>query len=412
MLRRGALLFPLLVLLAGASLIREASVGFLSCTEDAWSGLLMRQIRPTAPSAVTLVEINDATTLTHVWPWSVADFAVFFHAAVPFEPDVIGVEPVLDAERGAIVSGEDGDEVHAKMLHDGILRAPKLVLGGTLGFAPDAETSPPLHPMPVVPKVIGDLSRVPEFTAVESWAEERYRLSTKPGWLNLPAVRGPQGKCPLLFRYRGQPVPAITLQLAMLWAKVTPDEVEVVLGSHLTVGKLRIPIDATGAMVVNFGATLDRISYEDLLLTREQLDQGETPIRPAALFTKRVLLLGRTDAFVRNVELPNGTKASPSEFIASALATIQTAAHPRRIGEWFDWTLVGVAAAASLAIPRSRATRCAVVVILAEAALLGAAVYLYRSKELILPGLLPIGLAVWILLLRAMTKRVQRVIAF
>lgn len=411
MLRRGALLFPLLVLFAGASLIREVSVGLLAGAEEHWAGLLMKQPRPVDPAPTTLIEISDDTTLKHVWPWAAADFAVFFHAALPFDPAVVAVEPILDADRGAI-AGEDRQEIYEKMLHEGILRAPKLVLGGSLGYAPDAETSPPLLPMPVVPKVRGDLSRVPEFTAVEAWAEERFRLSTKPGWTNVPDDLGPLGRCPLIFRYRGQPVPSIVLQIAMLWEKATTDEVEVVLGSHVQIGAKRIPIDERGRMTVNFSARYERVTYDDLLLAREQIEKGEAPAHPASHFAQRVLLLGRTDSFVRNVQTPGGAKIAPSDLFASAIATIQTNTHPRRLPAWAEWALVGVVALASLWIPRSKATILAITVIVLEAAFVGAAIWLYRSHAIILPGVLPLGLAVFVLMLRVVAKKTQRVIAF
>ena len=409
--RRGALLFPFLVLLAGASLIREAAVGWLVRAEEHWAGRLMRQPRPAVAAPMTLVEISDDTTLKHVWPWAAADFAVFFHAALPFEPAVIAVEPVLDADRGAL-AGEAREEIYEKMLHDGILRTPKLVLGGSLGYAPDAETAPPLQPMPVLPRVKGELSRVPEFTAVETWAEERFRLSTKPGWTNVPNLLGPKGRCPLVFRYRGQPVPAITLQVAMLWEKVTLEEVEVVLGSHIALGTKRVPIDEAGRMVVNFGAAYDRITYDELLLVREQLDRNEVPSRPADIFKNRVLLLGRTDGFMRNLETPLKTKATPAEFFSAAIATMQANAHPKRIGIWFDWLMVVVTAVLSVWLPRSKATVLAVLVILLEAAFVTWAVFLYRSTGTMLPGVLPLGLAVWVLILRVVAKKAHRVIAF
>jgi hypothetical protein len=266
--------------------------------------------------------------------------------------------------------------------------------------------------MPVLSKVRGDLSRVQEYTAVEAWAEERFRISRPPGWTNLPQDLGPVGRCPLVYRYRGQLVPAITLQLAMLWEKLIPDEVEVELGSHIQLGTKRIPIDGSGKMVVNFGVKFARVSYDDLLLTREQLDKNETPMIPEANFTNRVLLLGRTDSFVRNVETPIGTKATPSELFSAALATIQAGAHPQRLPPWTEWVFVVVVAFASLWIPRSKATVLAILVILLEAALIGAAFLLCRSRFMILPGVLPLGLAVWVLVLRVVAKKAQRVIAF
>jgi hypothetical protein len=411
MLRRGALLFPFLILFAGATLIREVNSGLLTPAEEYWQSVLTRQPRPAVQSAVTLVEISDDTTLKHVWPWGADEFALFFHAALPFSPAVIAVEPVLDADRGAL-AGEDRDEIFEKMLHEGILRAPKLVLGASLGLA--AEVSPTTIPprMWVLPKVTGDASAVPVFTAVDASADDRFRGTTDPGWTNVPQPLGALGRCPLIFRFGGQFIPAISLQLAMLWEKVTPDEVEVVLGSHIIIGKKRIPIDEAGRMEVNFNASFSRLTYDDLLLVREEVDTGQKPSQPVETLTNRLLLLGRTDSFVRNLATPAGTKTSPSELFAAAVATIQTDAHPKRLPPWAPWAIVGVVALAALWLPRSKATRLAITVILAELLFIGAAVALYRTQGLILPGVLPLGLAVWVLILRAVAKKAHRVIAF
>ena len=48
-------------------------------------------------------------------------------------------------------------------------------------------------------------------------------------------------------------------------------------------------------MLVNFGTPFGRVSFDDLLLSREQTDRGETPAHPADLFKGRVILFARTD---------------------------------------------------------------------------------------------------------------------
>jgi hypothetical protein len=107
--RRGAFFFPLVVLLAGASLIREAAVGVLAPAEESWGGMLAKRFTPNPePAPLTLVEISDETLGKHVWPWQAEDFAVFFHAALPFEPAEIGIEPILEFERGALAGDEKG----------------------------------------------------------------------------------------------------------------------------------------------------------------------------------------------------------------------------------------------------------------------------------------------------------------
>jgi hypothetical protein len=413
MLHRGVLLFPLLVLIAGASLIREAAVGLLVQAEEAWGGVLAKKVSNVGGmSFVTLVEINEDTLTKHSWPWGVEDFALFFNAALPFEPAVVGIEPVLAFERG-VLAGGDRDEVNERMLHDGILRAPKLVLGGRLSWSQESDSVQAVQPMPVLRHTRGDLRRVPEFVAVEAWAEDDYRLSTQPGWINLPEIPGPRGKCPLIFRYRGQPVPSMTLQLAMLWEKVTLDEIEVVLGSHISIGpRLRVPIDETGRMLVNFGVPFTRTTFDNLVLTREQTDKAEPTASPPEFFKSTLIYLARTDPSTRILITPLDEKISTGEFTAAALATIQSGAHPHRIGEWFDWLFVFIVAAVSPWLPRGKATLMAFIVVLTEASYIAIALYIFKEKLIVLPAVLPLGLALCLLLLRMMAKRAQRVIAF
>jgi hypothetical protein len=411
MLRRGSLIYALLVFLAGASLIREAAFGSLSRFDERWWALVAKTGTPQVTvSKLTLVEITGDTLSKHPWPWGPDDFALFFHAILPFQPAVLAVEPALNFEHN---TGPEKDPVFEKMLHDHVLRSPKLVLGGQLGFAPDPEAIPDLQPVPVLRKVRGDLTRVPEFTAVESWAAENLRLTTQPGWTNLPERGGPRGWCPLVLRYRGQPVPTMALQLVMHLEKVTLDEVEVVLGSHIALGKSRsLPIDDSGRMLLNVGADFTRVSYDDLLLSREQIERKEPPVRSPELFTGRMVMLTRTDSESRTITLPGGRMISPGEYIATALATAEIGTHPRRIGAWFDWTLVGISAVLALWIRKWKPLASVITAILLLGCCAGGAWWMFRREQLLLPALLPLGLAVWVLLLRLVARRIEKIIAF
>lgn len=411
MFRRGSLIYAMLVLLAGASLIREAAFGKFARPDEKWWAFLAKQCTPhTTASRLTLVEITGDTLSKHAWPWGPDDFALFFHAVLPFKPAVLAVEPPLSFERDAAI---ERDPVFEKMLHDNVLRTPKLVLGGSLGFAPDPETVQELQPMPVLRKVRGDLTRVPEFTAVESWADEILRLTTQPGWTNLPERSGPRGWCPLVLRYRGQPVPAMVLQLAMHLEKVTLDEVEVVLGSHVAIGKSRVvPIDESGRMLMNVGADFTRVSYDDLLLSREQIDRKETPVSAPELFAERIAMLARTDSPSRTIALPDGRKVSPGEYVGAAFATIEIGTFPRRIGSWFDWSLAGGVAFLALWIRKWRPILCVVLTLLALGCYAGVAAWVFRDSQLLLPAMLPLGLGAWVLLLRLVARRIEKIIAF
>jgi hypothetical protein len=148
------------------------------------------------------------------------------------------------------------------------------------------------------------------------------------------------------------------------------------------------------------------------VLTREQTDKGEATASPPDYFKTKLLYLARTDPSARTIITPVGEKISSGEFTVAALATIQSNAHPHRVGEWFDWLLVLVVASVSPWLTRGKATHMALIVVLTEAAYLATAVYIFKEKLIALPAVLPLGLALWLLLLRMMAKRAQRVIAF
>jgi hypothetical protein len=208
-------------------------------------------------------------------------------------------------------------------------------------------------------------------------------------------------------------VPAFVLQLAMHFEKVTLDEVEVVLGSHVAIGRgLRVPIDATGRMAVNFASAFDRVTFEDLLLSREQLDRKETPARPPELFKGRMMMLARTDGESRTVALPDSRKIAPGELFAAALATMELGTHPRRVGTWFDWTLVGVVAMSALWLRKWRPLLSLAGALLLLGCYAACAFWVFRSRFVITPGVLPAGLGVWVLLLRLAARRIEKVIAF
>jgi hypothetical protein len=269
--------------------------------------------------------------------------------------------------------------------------------------------------MPVLRKVRGDLTRVPDFAAVETWAEETLRLTTQPGWTNIPerAEHDPRGWCPLILRYRGQPVPTMVLQLAMHSEKATLDEVEVVLGSHIAVGKsLRLPIDESGRMLLNIGAEFPRVSYDDLLLSREQIDRHEKPVKAPELFAGRIVLLARTDGDARTVALPGGRIVTPGEFVAAAFATVEIGAFPRRVGAWFDWTLVAIASVLALWIRKWRPLLSVLLTLLLLTICATAAWWTFQARQILLPALLPLGLAAWVLLLRLVARRIEKIIAF
>src|SRR5690606_14841031 len=119
---------------------------------------------------------------------------------------------------------------YERILKDVLLRSPKTVLGARLGYPDDPQTLPPLQATPIVRHVTGDLQHIPELTVIEAQPAENYRLSATLGFTNLPGTSASYNAAPLVLRYRGHVVPSFVLQAALLWHKLSTDDVKVVLG--------------------------------------------------------------------------------------------------------------------------------------------------------------------------------------
>src|SRR5207302_2095320 len=156
---------------------------------------------------------------------------------------------------------------------DFVQKLPKLLLAARLGFPEDPSIVPPLESVPILQHVNGDAAKLPQFTVVESQPKEELRLapSVAIGFTNLVGGPGITRKVPLLYNYRGEIVPSFALQAAILWFKLTPDDVKVDLGSRISLGDaLRIPIDAAGNMSVDVRAPVTRIAFDDLVVAAQE----------------------------------------------------------------------------------------------------------------------------------------------
>ena len=188
----------------------------------------------------------------------------------------------------------------------------------------------------------------------------------------------------------------------MLWYGVAPDEVKVVLGSHVALGEaIRIPVDERGAMQVNFAVTLEHVADSDLILAAEQTQSGHTPIIPAEQLKDALVLLGRTDREARSIALPIGRNGSRGELAAAALATIQTQRFMTPAPNYISWALALALLplawqARHWALWRKTAIAAGIM-----AAYLLAALGIFSTTQIVLPFLLPFGLLICMLTLHA-----------
>src|SRR5829696_8696226 len=128
MFRTGAQLM-ILVLLAGLGLLLESRREPLASWDNNFADFLAINSRRAVKQApLTLVEINDSSLANHPWPWTPLDFSLFFQAALPFKPEVIAIDEVLDWNRLAIPDDQRQKlPQYEKILRENLLRVPKLL---------------------------------------------------------------------------------------------------------------------------------------------------------------------------------------------------------------------------------------------------------------------------------------------
>src|SRR5688572_18852700 len=96
MFRTGAQLI-FLTLIVGVVLLRESEREPLAGANERFTDFLAANARRTEKAPpVTLVGIDDVSLKEHPRPWTPGDYALFFNAAVTFNPEVIATDEILD----------------------------------------------------------------------------------------------------------------------------------------------------------------------------------------------------------------------------------------------------------------------------------------------------------------------------
>lgn len=409
MFRTGAQL-SIITFIVGIFLAREVSREPVSQWDESFADFLAMNAQRHEPAAqTTLVRIDDASLKDHPWPWSPVDFALFFQSANGFSPEVLATDEMLSWERGDLRPEVQGKLTqYQQILREHVLKASRVLLGTTLGFPEDPAKLPELEPTPVIRKVTGDVARVPEYTIIEEKPAEEYRLSSTLGFTNLPGTSQWHRSAPLVFRYRGQVVPSFVLSAVLLWEKAAIDDVSVELGSHITIGdRVTIPIDATGAMRVDFGAERAQCTLDDLVLAAEQRDAGSEPRIAASTFTGKFLMLSRTDKEVKNLKLACGRPGSRGELFASALATVQGRSFIKRAPWWSDLVIAGCFALLAYWVPKWSKGLTFFLCLVAVPAYGLIALGVFGSTLTWLSGVVPAGLLLFILLYRLVSPNID-----
>jgi hypothetical protein len=198
--------------------------------------------------------------------------------------------------------------------------------------------------------------------------------------------------------------PAFTLQAVMLWAQITPDDVSIELGSHISVGNLWIPIDESGRMRVDFGSPKGSMGIGELILASEQKEAGRAAIAPIELLKGSIVLLSRTDDQARSIPLAASRNGSPGELFAAAIATIVNQSFIQPAPDWAQYTVIGAFMALfGYWVPRWKKFRALLMGILVLTIYAMVALAIFGKWLIWLPGVMPVGVVAVCLLFRIVT---------
>jgi hypothetical protein len=384
----------LVVLLLGLLLLREPR--FAAVEERFLSWLIPHSQAGGPPVPLTVVEIGQdplTTPKSAQEPTgsptpgtdnsgsavSPLEFALFLQSTLDFQPGVIAFENIL--------RWRERDRDQEQVFLDQAMRVPKLLLAAELGTQTDPDA--PVAELRGFPQVSGRRGDLPAFSGFARQPNEDLRLISTAGFINFPEEITSGIRVPMLFQYRGEVIPSFTLQAILLWLRVTPADVKIVLGSHIALPQdRRVPIDADGSLLIDPTAArrARRLSLNELLLAAQQRDSAAADAQKLDLNDQ--IVLARTP----------GNPLSPPDLFAAAIATIQANKYLRRVNVLFDCLMLLLVGAVAAALRRVDRTDLLLYGIAFTAAYCLIAIGTLSRWSIWLPGVLPLG-AAWIAIL-------------
>jgi len=399
-MRRLSPWLALVVILLGTLVLREPR---LRRIDDVFLSFFLDNAASALPPAhVTLVEIgrNDILRLTpaeKVKPLakgeaarrslSPLEYALFFQAVLGFSPPVIAIEPML--------IWPERDNVQKQIFLDQAMHAPKLLVALELGAKGQHDLT--TDELPTLPNISGDRAGLAQFIGVSRQPDEEIRLVSTPGFINLPNDRIGSLRVPLVFEYRGEVVPAFTLQAIMLWLRLTPADVKVELGSKIVLANgWQIPLHRDGTITLNPAAngSVHHLSLGELLLAAQEKEHHRPISREADDLNQQIVLL-------RVAEDP----LQPPNVFSTAIATIQDNACIRPASEAVAWIIVLVVALLAAFIWTISKTNFFLGAVLFSAAYAMTALDVLTQRQLWLPTFLPLVLIWFLVLVRLFGER-------
>lgn len=272
-------LYTLLAPLAGAILLALLEAGGAlarveNLTRD-WRFQFRAPRDPAADGRLLLVGVDeDSLARLGRWPWSRVEHGNFALLLTLRPPSVLAFD---------LLFPEPQDPKSDAAFARGLAQHPSALLGACR--EPNEGVARPPDPGPTRPipprNIEGDLSRIHGAERALFPIPELCRAA-RFGFVDSEPTSsdGIRRRAPLLIRIGKDVYPSLSLQALLLYWKVAPERVEVILGREIRVptphGVERIPVDASGSFLINYRAPAGfrQIGYFDLALALGKLNEG------------------------------------------------------------------------------------------------------------------------------------------
>jgi adenylate cyclase len=248
---------------------------------------------PDRNKQLALVAI-DYISAERPWPWPRLDYVILLRSLLPFAPKSVVFEPLLhdrDTRYGAF------DSTFGNLVN----RLDHVVFAAAV-LIPDSPNSTPANLVSIPTR--GSLGNMPRFNS-SLWPLDTFAGNASVGISNLmPETNGQVRRLPLLFLYKNQALPSLSLQAVIQYLDADPKKSEVLLGHEIHLrsrdGTLlrSIPIDEQGRLQLRFrenASAFWTVSFPNVPVFALQRERGESPETDLTELRGRQIWVGRTD---------------------------------------------------------------------------------------------------------------------
>ncbi len=281
------------------------------------------------------------------------DYVVLLGYIEKFKPRAVSVAPVI--------SFPEPNVLNQGALKKQVLKMPRLTLGSVAEAGSPAANDAEKPNYPTIEKVEGDITKVALITRAVSVPDEEPRSNGVSAFTEIELSDTGDSAAPMLpliGRVGDKLVASFALQALISDADLTLEDVQIKLppatkDPQIRVGdRYRIPVDAAGrlASYPHSGVTppfYPVVNAKNLPLTADeglefaQLDDDFDSLK------KNLVVVGENGKTAAKVALPNGESYSQHEYIARAIALVQSGRYIERWPEWAKY--VGIAVIVLLA---------------------------------------------------------------